>query len=77
MLPVLWSVLGAVLLVVAVFALLVDGRRLRRPVARPIPWRLLAASATAALFLVLLGLAVWSDVTCHHDCEPTVTPVYP
>ncbi|MET8770478.1 hypothetical protein [Streptomyces sp. NPDC004658] len=77
MLPVLLGVLGTLLPVLAVLALIVGGRRLRRPEARPVPWRLLAASTLAALFLVLLGLAVWSDVTCDHDCEPMVTPVYP
>jgi hypothetical protein len=77
MLPVLVGVLGALLLVVAVLALIIGGRRLRRPGARPVPWRLLAVSILAALFLVLLGLAAWSDVTCDHDCEPVVTPVYP
>ncbi|MGR6970488.1 hypothetical protein ACU639_12900 [Streptomyces cynarae] len=77
MLSVLLSVLGAALLVVAVLVLIVGSGRLRRPQARPVPWSRLGASTLAVVFLVLLGLAVWSDVTCDYDCEPMVTPVYP
>ncbi|GAB2769530.1 hypothetical protein GCM10027072_80350 [Streptomyces bullii] len=65
------------LLVVAVLLSVAGSRRLRRPQERSVPWRLLGASTLAALFLLLLGLAVWSDVTCDRDCEPVVTPVYP
>ncbi|MFH8933534.1 hypothetical protein [Streptomyces griseosporeus] len=76
MLSVLLTVLGALLLPVAVLMLMLGRGWLWGPDALSLRWRLLYGLTLAALF-VLVGLALWPDARCGADCEPVVTPVYP
>ncbi|MGW8886290.1 hypothetical protein [Streptomyces sp. NPDC055749] len=76
MLAALLSVLGALLLPIAVLMLIVGRRWLYGPDALELPWRLLYVSVLAVLFLVI-GLALWTDSGCGAECQPVVTPVFP
>lgn len=70
------SVLGGLLLPLAVLMLIVGRHLLRGPGALGLPWRFLYVSVLAVLFLVV-GLALWTDAACGADCQPVVTPVFP
>jgi hypothetical protein len=72
----LLSILGALLLPVAVLMLIVGRQWLWGPEALELPWRLLYVSVLAVLFLVT-GLALWTESGCGADCQPAVTPVFP
>ncbi|MEV5687596.1 MULTISPECIES: hypothetical protein [unclassified Streptomyces] len=77
MVSALLSILGGLLLPVAVLMLIVGRRMLFwGPDALELPWQILYLLVLAVLFLVI-GFAAWTDSGCGAECQPVVTPVLP